>query len=297
MASPNNGVKIWTVLELITWSTAHLQEKKIDEARLTVELMLAHALKMKRIQLYMNFDKPMTAEELASYKVLLKRRLNREPVQYILGETEFMGFPFTVDARVLIPRPETETLVEETVRCLKNLPRNGEPLAVLDVGTGSGCIAVSCAKLLPGTDVYGIDVSPDALEVAALNAERNAVPVRFSPADIFSDMPLVSSRKFDAIVSNPPYISADVYATLQPEITDFEPRAAETDGADGLSFYRRLAVVGKSMLADDGFLALEHAYDQQEDVAGILADAGWRSVTAVRDYSGNPRCIIAREFA
>lgn len=297
MASPNNGTKIWTVLELITWSTAHLQEKKIDEARLTVELMLAHALKMNRIQLYMNFDKPMMAEELASYKVLLKRRLTREPVQYILGETEFMGFPFSVDARVLIPRPETETLVEETVRCLKSLPRNGEPLAVLDVGTGSGCIAVSCAKLLPGTDVYGIDVSPAALEVAVLNAERNAVSIRFSPIDIFSDTPLPSPRKFDAIVSNPPYISADVYATLQPEITDFEPRISETDGADGLSFYRRLAVVGKSMLADDGFLALEHAYNQQEEVAGILADAGWRSVAAVRDYNGSPRCIIAREFA
>jgi release factor glutamine methyltransferase len=149
-----------------------LQEKNIDEARLTVEMMLAHVLKMKRIQLYMNFDKPLTVEELASYKTVLKRRVAREPVQYIIGETEFMGLPFTVDARVLIPRPETETLVEESVRSCRLLRDDGGALALLDVGTGSGCIAVSCAKLLPGSSVHGIDVSAAALEVARLNAER-----------------------------------------------------------------------------------------------------------------------------
>lgn len=294
MASNNTAPKIWTVLELLTWSTAHLQEKKIDEARLTVELLLAHALKMKRIQLYMNFDKPMTADELASYKSLLKRRLNREPVQYIIGETEFMGLPFTVDPRVLIPRPETETLVEESLRCCKTLHTNGTPVSVLDVGTGSGCIAVSCAKLLPGSDVYAMDISADALDVAALNAARNGVEVHFLNNDIFSSDPLPAGTQFDAIISNPPYIAAAVYDTLEPEITQFEPRTAETDGGDGLSFYRRLAEFGKTALAPDGFLAVEHAYDQQQEVASIFTSAGWPSVVPVKDYSGNPRCVIAR---
>jgi release factor glutamine methyltransferase len=273
-----------------------LQEKNIDEARLTVEMMLAHVLKMKRIQLYMNFDKPLTVEELASYKTVLKRRVAREPVQYIIGETEFMGLPFTVDARVLIPRPETETLVEESVRSCRLLRDDGGALALLDVGTGSGCIAVSCAKLLPGSSVHGIDVSAAALEVARLNAERNCVDIQFSVADIFAEQSFPADAKFNAIVSNPPYISRDVYETLQPEITQFEPRTAETDGSDGLSFYRRLAEVGKTLLAPDGFLAVEHAFDQQDDVMTILTQAGWRSLTPIQDYSGNPRCVIAREF-
>ncbi len=296
MASPNTGVKIWTVLELVTWSTTHLQEKKIDEARLTVELLLAHVLKMKRIQLYMNFDKPLTAEELASYKIVLKRRLSREPVHYIIGETEFMGFPFSVDTRVLIPRPETETLVEEAVRCCKSL-RGGAAVSVLDIGTGSGCIAVSCARLLPGSVVHAVDISADALTLAKVNAERNGVAVHFWEADIFADAPLVPAKKFDAIVSNPPYISADVYTTLQPEITEFEPRCAETDESDGLSFYRRIADIAKSMLEEDGFIAVEHAYDQQHDVMAILGGAGWRSVVPLKDSSGSPRCVIARDFS
>lgn len=297
MASPNNGVKIWTVLELVTWSTAYLEEKNIDEARLTVELLLAHALKMKRIQLYMNFDKPMTAEELAGYKLLLKRRLTREPVQYIIGETEFMGLPFTVDHRVLIPRPETETLVEEALRCCKDIRTAGAPIAVLDVGTGSGCIAVSFAKLFPGSVVDAIDISADALDVARLNAERNTVAVNFASADIFSDERLPFSQPYDAILSNPPYISTEIYATLQPEIRDFEPLAAETDGADGLSFYRRLAGVAKTLLTTSGIIAVEHAFDQQEDVMAIFAASGWRTVLPVKDYSGSPRCVIARDFS
>jgi release factor glutamine methyltransferase len=295
VASPNNGVKIWTVLELITWSTSHLQEKNIDEARLTVELLLGHALKMKRIQLYMNFDKPMTAEELASYKLLLKRRLAREPVQYIIGETEFMGLPFSVDARVLIPRPETETLVEEALRCCKSLCTDGSTLAVLDIGTGSGCIAVSVAKLFTGSSVDAIDISTDALAVARMNAERNGVDVNFAAADILSDAQLPFSRTYDVILSNPPYISSAVYATLEPEIRNFEPSVAETDGADGLSFYRRLAVRTRTMLNPHGVLAVEHAFDQQDDVMALFTAAGWRSVVPVSDTSGNPRCVIVSD--
>jgi release factor glutamine methyltransferase len=168
---------------------------------------------------------------------------------------------------------------------------------LLDVGTGSGCVAVSCARLLPGSTVYAIDISPGAIDLATVNAARNAVHVHFAVADIFTDEVLVPVRKFDAIVSNPPYISSEVYATLQPEITDFEPRIAETDGSDGLSFYRRLARFGKMRLKENGLLAVEHAYDQQRDVMTIFTDEGWRSVISVKDYSGNPRCVIAREFS
>jgi release factor glutamine methyltransferase len=294
VASQTTPQKIWTVLDLITWSTNHLQEKKIDEARLTVELLLAHALSMKRIQLYMNFDKPLKPEELASYKVLFKRRLDHEPVQYIIGRTEFMGLPFAVDSRVLIPRPETETVVEQTVRLCKELRAPGVPVSLLDIGTGSGCIAVSCAKMIPDASVLALDVSTDALDAARLNAEHNGAAVAFAQSDIFTDEILCKGRSFDAIVSNPPYISSAVYETLQPEIRLFEPRCAETDEGDGLSFYRRLAAIGKSLLVQDGFMALEHAFDQQEAVMSIFAQEGWLSVTPIRDYSGNPRCIIAR---
>jgi release factor glutamine methyltransferase len=320
VASQTTQAKQWTVLELITWSANHLQEKKIDEPRLTVELMLAHALSMKRIQLYVNFDKPLKPEELAAFKSLFKRRLSREPVQYILGETEFMGLRFAVDPRVLIPRPETEILVEETIRLCKELRGPGVPVTLLDVGTGSGCIAVSCAKLIEGACVSAVDASPVALDAARANAERNGVSVEFAHADIFNDeifcpdtgeaavhepraaaaspdMRRATPGAYDAIVSNPPYISRDVYETLQPEITDFEPRCAETDEGDGLSFYRRLAVVGKTLLVKDGFMAVEHAYDQQDDVMGIFSGAGWQTVIPLKDYSGNPRCVIARDFS
>ncbi|MGE5313798.1 MAG: peptide chain release factor N(5)-glutamine methyltransferase [Acidobacteriota bacterium] len=305
--------KIWTVLELITWSTAYLQEKKIDEARLTAELLLAHALSMKRIQLYMNFDKPLKPDELAAYKALFKRRLEREPVQYIVGSTEFMGLPFAVDPRVLIPRPETEILVEETIRLCKEL-RSGAPVSLLDIGTGSGCIAVSCAKLIPSSRIAAVDASASALDAARANADRNGAEIAFMHADIFSDeiyqlecggVSAVHEPQggreersgFDAIVSNPPYISCAVYETLQPEITKYEPRSAETDGADGLSFYRRIAVIGKALLARDGFIAVEHAWDQQEAVASIFRSEGWRTIGTVNDYSGHPRCVIARDFA
>lgn len=316
------------MLELLTWSTKHLQEKNIDEARLTAELLLARVLSMKRIQLYMNFDKPLKPEELAAYKVLYKRRLEREPVQYILGETEFMGLPFSVDSRVLIPRPETEVLVEESVRRCKEL-RGGEgALQLLDVGTGSGCIAVSCAKLLPGSIIHAIDASADAIEAARANATRNGVTVNFLQVDVFSNdvlhipvmrsaaepmpahgaessttvcepeiTPGAASERFDVIISNPPYIARPVFETLAPEIVLFEPRSAETDEGDGLSFYRRLAALGPSLLAEDGFMAMEHAYDQQEAVSAIFAAAGWRSITPIKDYSGNPRCIIVRDFS
>ncbi|HLP18025.1 MAG TPA: peptide chain release factor N(5)-glutamine methyltransferase [Bacteroidota bacterium] len=322
MASQTTPQKVWTVLELITWSTNHLQEKKFDEARLTVELMLAHALSMKRIQLYLNFDKPLKPEELAAFKVLFKRRLAHEPVQYILGRTDFMGLPFEVDSRVLIPRPETEVLVEQTVRLCKELRSPGESVSLLDIGTGSGCIAVSCAKLIADAHVTALDVSAEAIDAARANAERNGVSISFSLADVFSqnllcpDAPLQAVREpgtaatqdpahgsplkngmFDAIVSNPPYISRSVYDTLQPEITQFEPRFAETDEGDGLTFYRRLAVIGKKLLVNDGFIAVEHAFDQQEAVMAIFADEGWRSIIPINDYSGNPRCVIARDFS
>jgi release factor glutamine methyltransferase len=333
VASQTTQAKIWTVLELITWSTNHLQEKKIDEARLTVELLLAHVLSMKRIQLYMNFDKPLKPEELAAYKVLFKRRLDREPIQYILGETEFMGFTFAVDSRVLIPRPETEILVEATVRLCKELRGTNMPVTLMDIGTGSGCIAISCAKLIPEASVSAIDLSAEALDAARSNAERNGVAIGFLRADIFTDDVICSSlhvsdpaaasflpadpaqavhepqgrktandpagapKKFDVIVSNPPYISRALYETLQPEIVNFEPRCAETDEGDGLSFYTRLAALGKMLLVADGFMALEHAYDQQEAVTAIFSQAGWRSITPIKDYSGNPRCIIVRDFS
>ncbi|MDD8018416.1 MAG: peptide chain release factor N(5)-glutamine methyltransferase, partial [Bacteroidota bacterium] len=167
--------KVWTILDLINWGTNYFTEKGFDEARLSVELLIAHVLKLQRIQLYTNFDKPLADEELTALKELIKRRLQHEPLQYITGETEFMGLKFSVDPRVLIPRPETELLVEQVIERTRNTFGGVETVRILDVGSGSGCIAVSLAKLISNVHVTAIDISKDALEVAKANAERNGV--------------------------------------------------------------------------------------------------------------------------
>jgi release factor glutamine methyltransferase len=167
--------KIWSILDLITWGTDYLKEKGIDDARLTIELLLSHVLTLQRIQLYTSFDRPLSDEELARFKELLKRRLSNEPLQYIIGRTQFMGLDILVDRRVLIPRPETELLVDECVKMMKRSFPPDTPLSIIDLGTGSGCIAVALAKMLPSAQITAFDLSADALAVAQQNAELNGV--------------------------------------------------------------------------------------------------------------------------
>lgn len=281
----------WTILSLIEWCANYLAQHQRDEARLHAELLVAHALKCSRLELYTNFDKPLSREELARFKVMLKRRLMREPLQYIIGETEFMGIPLEVNAHVLIPRPETEQLVERVLEAVPSI--DSKPVEILDIGTGSGNIPIAISEFAPSTRVTSLDISADAIAVAKSNADRNKVnAITFVCSDIFGDV--IPRGPFDIIVSNPPYISASEFELLQPEVRDFEPRIATTDGGDGLRFFRRIAEIAMVHLKPRGYLFLEIAYNQSEAVTGILQEAGLSEVMLFKDHAGHTRIASAR---
>lgn len=280
---------------MLQWGTSYLAEKGFDESRLTIELLLSHVLRLQRIQLYTNFEKPLSHAELSSFKILLQRRLQHEPLQYIIGTTEFMGREFVVDKRVLIPRPETEVLAEAAVRYAKENFHTFSP-KILDIGTGSGCLAVACALMIENASVTAFDISKDAIDVARSNAERNDVGDKstFSVRDVFTTGPADFPGKFHLVISNPPYISKSEFDGLQPEVREFEPSSATTDGNDGLSFYRCIASIAGYLLEHNGAVIVEHAYNQALAVQEIFGNAGWESIESVRDYSGNPRCLVAK---
>jgi len=188
--------QVWTILKIINWGVGYLSERKIDDARLNIELMLCHVLKMNRVQLYSNFEQPLTKNELAELKSMLKRRIAHEPLQYIIGETYFYGLKFFCDKNVLIPRPETELLIEQFTKLVKETN-----FTLLDIGTGSGCIAVTLAKFFPESEITALDISPYALSIAQKNAELHNVNINFVEADIFT---FSSDLVFDYIISNPP---------------------------------------------------------------------------------------------
>ena len=285
--------KIWTVLSLLNWSTDYFTEQQIESPRLNVELLLCYVLHCSRLDLYTHFDKPLLSDELAVFKSLLKRRMAHEPLQYIVNESEFMGLRFVVDRRVLIPRPETELLVEESIRLLQS---DGKVKRILDIGTGSGNIAVCLAKYVHESVIDAIDVSATALEVAKINVERNEVGnnVRLKQHDFLSQGSSLGQRSYDMIVSNPPYISSEEYALVQPEVREFEPAIAATDNADGLTFYKAIAVSAKELLTANGWVVVEMAYNQSNDVKHIFDAAGYRNIDVVKDYAGIERILKAQ---
>ncbi|MBI4535230.1 MAG: peptide chain release factor N(5)-glutamine methyltransferase [Ignavibacteriae bacterium] len=289
--TPSQSTKAWTVLSLIEWSAQHLGSKGFDEARLHVELLLAKVLGYSRIQIYTNFDKPLDQSELAEFKTLLQRRMSHEPLQYIIGETEFMGLPLFVNPSVLIPRPETEQLVEKVLEAIRSVDSDG--LEILDIGTGSGNIPVALSKFAPNVFVTSIDVSDEALQTAAVNVTRNkADRITLMKADVFSDF--LPGKQFDLIVSNPPYISVEEFSLLQPEIKDFEPRIATTDDADGYRFVRRISQFSSRRLNYGGLMLMEIAYNQAREAQKIVAQAGLHGIQIFQDHSGNPRILMAR---
>ncbi|MFN0157847.1 MAG: peptide chain release factor N(5)-glutamine methyltransferase [Bacteroidota bacterium] len=280
----------WTVLSLIEWASAHMREKGFDESRLHVELLLAYVLQLERIHLYTNFDRPLNPEELAAFKTLFLRRLAHEPLQYIIGETSFMGFDLFVDKNVLIPRPETELLVERVVEYINRV--TSDQVEVLDIGTGSGNIPVALAKFASKARITSVDVSAEALAVAARNIKRHAVnAVTLIQGDIFGDM--LSGREFDLIISNPPYISLQEFQGLQPEVRDHEPRIATTDEDDGFKFIRRIAQLASLNLKSGGAVLIEIAYNQSANAMQLLGDAGLVEVECFPDYAGIPRIVKA----
>jgi release factor glutamine methyltransferase len=279
----------WTVRKVLTWTTGHFEKKDVDAPRLTAELLLGHVLGCSRVRLYVDLDRPLSAEELATYRGLINRRVQGEPTQYLVGEKHFYNRTFVVDERVLIPRPETELLVDEV---LQHLPLK-TPSRVLDLCTGSGCIALSIAAERPYASVWAVDVSRDALEVARLNAERLGVGPRVTlrEGDLFGGLP--EDARFDVIVSNPPYVATGELAGLQREVQR-EPRLALDGGGDGLDLVRRLVAEAPGWLRPGGHLAMEIGENQGPATLALLRSAGFEDARIVRDLERHDRFAWGR---
>lgn len=284
--------KAWTVRGLMKFGIDYLRRSGIGEARLTVELLLSHVLKCARIDLYAHGDRELSDSHLAAFKELLQRKLSREPLQYIIGTAVFMGLPFRVDQRVLVPRPETESLVEQIMLSCGEIGGN-EDVKVIDIGTGSGNIAISVAKFVPRTIVVGVDISEEALEVARLNARVHDVTerVQFLQADIVSPLPQDFPRNFDVLASNPPYCLRDDWETLQPEVKRYEPKIALDGGPDGLSYYRRLLRLVPGLVREGGTILFETGGDQAAAVSEMMHECGLVHIQVTEDLQGVPRVV------
>jgi release factor glutamine methyltransferase len=288
--------KVWTIKELLKWTTDFLKSKGNDDAKREAEILLTHVLNCKRVDLFVRFEEQPSEADRARFRELITRRVAGWPVAYLVGERAFYMLDFEVNPAVLIPRPDTETLVLEALKRLK--PLNAPD--VLDVGTGSGCIAISLAhelaRLKKETRVTATDVSPDALDVAKRNAAKHGVADRitFLQGDLFAALPPGSG--FDLIVSNPPYISQSELPTLAPDVRDHEPRQALDGGPDGLAFYRRIAKDALPFLKPGGSLLLEIGYTQDEAVRGLLAQQPDLEVGAsLKDMGGHMRVVTAKK--
>ncbi len=283
--------KVWTIKELLAWTTSHFKEKGIEAAKREAELLLAHVLQTTRIELVARYDEQPTDAERTKYRELIKRRGDGWPVAYLVGSRGFYLLDFEVDPGVLVPRPDTETLVVEAVNRLKPLTAP----AVLDLGTGSGCIAVSLAHWKKDAHVTATDVSPDALAVAKRNATKHGVADRmtFLQGDLFAALP--AGALFDVVASNPPYIAQSEFADLAPEVRDHEPRLALDGGPDGLAFYRRIANGVGAFLKPGGSLLLEIGWKQDDAVRSLLSERPELELgPTLKDMGKNPRVVTAR---
>ncbi len=293
-------VKVWEVVELLKTTTEFFVAKKVDEPRISAELLLGHILAKSRMELYLHHNRPVYQDELDRFRACCRQRIEGRPVQYITGEQYFYGLQFMVDERVLIPRPETELLVEHALESLGMTGRGGSREAkILDIGTGSGCIAVTMASLCPSLQMTAVDCSLDALAVARLNAAKHGVESRiaFVFADMFEEFfaAKLPGTPYDLIVSNPPYIPALEWETLQREVKQYEPKIALTT-RHGLECYRAIAAQAIKMLVPGGTLCFELHADAALMVSEIMEINGFSGITVAKDYSGHDR-IISGTFA
>ncbi len=282
----------WTIIKLLRWATPYLEHHDIDSPRATGEILLAHALQCERIDLYLKYDQPLNAEELQAFKYLIQRRVRREPVAYILGMKEFWSLDLEVTRDVLIPRPETECLVEAALKILSG-SRLSHPGSILDLGTGSGAIVIALASEKPGHRFFASDRSLQAIRVAQGNARRHKLDeaIHFFTADWLTALNPNTSA-FDMIVSNPPYIPSSLIQGLQPEIHDFEPLEALDGNDDGLECYHKILGSAHRFLTPGGVLLLEIGHDQQNAVRRIAVDCGhYDKFDSGKDYAGHDRVV------
>lgn len=276
-----------TVLESLKLSAEYLEKKNIEAPRINAELLLAHVLKCKRLDLYLSFERPLSDEEKNAYRELLKRRGMYEPLQYITGNVEFFGLNLKVNPSVLIPRPETELLVEEVI----NASDKDAALNVLDIGTGSGNIALGIAKNLLKSHVTGVDISEEVLSVAKENALLNELSANtaFIKKDMLNDF--VFTEKFDVVVSNPPYVSEKDFQELRPELRLHEPQISLTDKSDGYTFYKKITATAHNYLKPGGKIFFEIGMGQSLVIKKLLEDNGYSKIEIIKDYAKIDRII------
>ncbi len=272
---------MYSILQIIELSAEYLNTKGVESPRLNAELLLANLLNCKRLDLYLKYDQPLKEIEINKYRELIARRGKREPLQYIIGNVEFYGLNFSVNPNVLIPRQETEILVDQII---SNIDKNTK-VKILDIGTGSGNIPIALAKNLPNVEIVAIDISGNAIAIAKFNSERNNVSdrINFINSD-FNKYLISENHQFDIIVSNPPYIKIDEYNLLEKELTDFEPNIALTDFNDGLTFYRNISEKSKSLLKSNGQIYFEVGISQSGKVKEILENNNFSNIKLVKDY-------------
>ena len=277
-----------SVLEIIRRTTGFFEQRGVESPRLNAELLIGHALGLKRMQLYLQFERPLTEAELEKIRPLVKRRGGREPLQYILGETEFFGLKLKVDRRALIPRPETERLIE-----LVTQQMTAPPPTILDLGTGSGALALALAKSYPESVVTAVDNSDEALNLARENAEACGLTgrVNFVLSDWLATLP--ASEKYQLIVANPPYLSDDETAAAPPEVREFEPRRALSAGANSAAALEHIIPAARPFLGSGGLLACETGIAQHQALLALAAAQGYTRAESRCDLTGRERYLLA----
>lgn len=282
-----------TVLEAIQLSTDFLAKKGIESSRTNAELLLANILNCTRLKLYLSFDRPLSDSEKEKYREFIQRRGKYEPLQYITGKVEFYGLEFNIAPNVLIPRPETEFLIETVI---SKYDKN-ETLKILEIGCGSGIIPVTIAKMFQNAEIYSIDINENAINCAKENADKHQVAknISFEIMDILAEEAKSKLGEFDLIISNPPYVPEIEFKTLQKEITDYEPQEAVTDFSDGLTFYKRIADLCKEKLITGGSVFFEIGKGQSEQIQNILYDNNISEIEIFKDLQKIDRIIYGKK--
>lgn len=289
------NTKTWRLMDVLKQAAIFLENNKIEDARLNAERLLSHVLGIARMDLYLQFERPLSPDERNAYKILLKRRAAYEPLQYIIGETEFMSLPFKITPDVLIPRPETELIIEKAIEEVEHIFGTEKQIECLDIGTGCGNIAISLAHFLPSATIWAIDIDEAALTIARENARRNGIneSIHFLQIDAArEDFAQKIGKRFDVIVSNPPYISESEFENLPLEIKEFEPKRALDGGKDGLQFYRALSPCLNDLMKEPGIVLLEIGADQAENIIQIFSENFAGKIQTLQDYAHRDRIII-----
>ena len=286
MKVSTNGIKkTWRIIEIIKWGEEYFKLKGFENPKQEIEWLLCDLLQLKRIDLYLKFEDIINKSKLKKLKNWIKRRIEREPLQYITGKVEFYGLKFISTPQALIPRPETERLVDITINSLKKIP---EP-KILEIGTGSGCVSIAVSNKKPRANILSLDISKNALELAEINAKsNNCKNINFLEMDFLNEIP---DGRFDILISNPPYIPQKEIENIMPEVKDYEPRIALTDFEEGLNFYYRIAKVGRTLIPN-GIIILEVGLgNHPQKVFSLFKEAGFDQLELIKDYNNNERIL------